>query len=136
MSEIINDTSKMLSAHWPFFAVFFILMVIGQLSKTIVFTRKRAEETHSKWYGHFWWWGRKSLPMHPMITGLLIGVIWTNPNTIIKDMVSAMFYFAFSGTLSVWGYQIIKGLLKKKSIDLSLPGNDNVVPAKTNGSSK
>jgi len=137
MSEIINDITKMLSEHWEFFAVMFTFMIVAQVTKTSVFTKKRAEDTHNKLIGHFWWWGRKTLPIHPVVSGGIVGLFWTNPNDAVTSTIASIFYFAFAGAMSVWGYQILKGIMKKKNIELTLPGNESVTPPKpkkTNGS--
>jgi hypothetical protein len=133
MSELISNVSKMLSDHWPFFAVMFTFMLVGQVNKTVVFTKHRAEKSHGKVIGHFWWWGRKTLSLHLAILGGLTGLLWQNPVDGVEGIISSIGYFAFAGAMSVWGYQILKGLAKKKGIDLTLPGTESV-PPKTNGS--
>jgi len=105
--------------HWPFFAVIFIVMIIMQVVKTSVFTKKRAyTKGRAQW---FWWWGYKLLALQSVVLGALVGTVWTNPEPDISGP-AAIGYFAFAGSLAVFAYEILKGLAKKRNIDLTLPG--------------
>jgi hypothetical protein len=40
-----------------------------------------------------------------------------------------MGYFALAGAVSVWAYELLKGLAKREGIDLKLPGvDDSTIP--------
>jgi hypothetical protein len=109
--------------HWPFFAFALVAMMFNQVIKTSLFTKTRAH-TKSKlqW---FWWWAWKTLPLHPVILGLITGLIWQNPENADPGWrwQASMFYFAVAGTCSVWLYQFIKGVAKRKGFVLeNLPG--------------
>lgn len=125
--------------HWPFVMATVSFMVIGQVVKSSIFTRPRAYAVYEdqlpsnvsylpgrarvkrkgRW---FWWWAYKTLPLHPMVTGLLLGWVIPEPEPGITGA-SSMLYFATAGACSVFVYQVIKGLLKKRNIELlPLPG--------------
>jgi len=108
----------------PFVAWILLAAIIGQVVKTQVFTRTRAHnpKIKARW---FWWWGRKTLALQPALTGVAIGVLW--PGTVEAGYeggtIQAALYFGLAGGLSVWGFEVLKGLAKKKGIILGdLPG--------------
>lgn len=111
--------------HWPFLAFAIVAMLVNQVIKSAVFTKVRAHEKRKgQW---FFWWAYKTLPLHPVVAGAIVGTIWRNPEGADPawPWIAPIFYFALAGTLSVWLYQIIKGLAKKKGFDLGeLPGTE------------
>ena len=117
------------SPHWPGLAWMLIAMVITQFEKGALFTRRRAHQKgKAQW---FWWWGRKTMPLHGAFFGALLGIAWQNPESAdpVWPWTASLIYFAFFGALSVSAYEIIKGLLKKKGLDIGeLPGSDPVKP--------
>lgn len=125
--------------HWPFIMAAVVFMVIGQVMKGSVFTRGRAYARYldelpnrmsylpgrtrvkhkARW---LWWWAYKTLPLHPVITGALLGLVIQEPEPGIVGTASSL-YFAGAGALSVFLYQVIKGFAKRQRIDLPpLPG--------------
>lgn len=116
-------------AHWPFMAWALVAMMIGQVMKSTVWTRQRAH-TKGKLQWLFWW-AYKTLPLHPMVGGCLLGLAWQDPEGRGWPWSASMIYFAAAGAMSVWLYQILKGLAKKKGIDLGdLPGTSTPPPPK------
>ena len=122
VGEIINNQ---ILPHWPFAAWVVISMVIGQVMSKNVFTKTAHYTQKPVW---FWWWGRKTLPLHPIAAGLVMGLIWRNPENGVDTLVESCAYFALAGALSVWGYETLKGFAKEKGIDIDLPGVDESVP--------
>lgn len=110
--------------HWPFLAVAVVLMLVGQVAKAAVWTKFRARNSRPQW---FWWWGYKTMPVHPVVVGAIIGLLWRTPEEGLGT-VASVGYFAFSGALSVWLFQILKGVAKRRGIDLDLPGG-SVAPS-------
>lgn len=108
----------------PFVAAMLLSYLVGQVMTRAVFTKERAA-SKGRW-GWFWKWSRKTLALHPVIAGVVVGLAW--PGTIEGDYtggtISGVLYFAAAGGLSVWGHEMIKGLGKEHGIDLdaSLPG--------------
>jgi hypothetical protein len=125
MEEITTFVNTQLLPHWPFFAVMVIFMVIMQVVKSNVFTKK-AHETHKPVW--LWWWGRKTLALHPLALGALLGLVWRNPEPGIETLPACMAYFSLSGALSIAAYEVIKGLLAKKGININIPGVDETIP--------
>jgi hypothetical protein len=118
------DAYAFLAPHWPGFAWVIIAMLIVQVLKGAVFTKLRAHKKQkTQW---FWWWGYKVLPLQPMVLGALIGLLWTDPEgaTPAWPRVASCIYFACFGGLSVWAFEVIKGLLKRRGIDLTIPGEE------------
>ena len=113
----------------PFVAWMILASIIGQVVKTQVFTRKRAFAKGR--LQSFWWWGRKTMALHAAAAGAVIGLLW--PGTIEAGYeggtVQGVLYFATAGGLSVWLFEVAKGLAKKKGIDLKLPGESKTPPA-------
>lgn len=111
--------------HWPFLAFAIVAMIVNQVVKSAIFTKARAHtKGKAQW---FWWWGYKFLPLQPVLAGVIVGFLWRNPEGADPawPWAAPVFYFALAGTLSVWLYQIIKAIAKKKGIELGpLPGND------------
>ncbi len=125
--------------HWPFLMAAVVFMVVGQVMKGTVFTRARAyaqfvdqlpkrvsylpgrTRTKRK-HRRLWWWGYKTLPLHPVITGALLGLVISEPEPGIVGAQAAL-YFAGAGALSVFLYQVVKSLAKRQDIELpALPG--------------
>ena len=125
--------------HWPFIMASVVFMVIGQVMTGSIFTRERAYAQFKDQlpknvsylpgrsrvklkYRKAWWWAYKTLPLHPVASGALLGLVIQAPEPGI-DGASASLYFAGAGAVSVFLYQVIKGLAKRQDIDLPmLPG--------------
>jgi len=125
MEEISTFIDSNLVLHWPFFAAMVIFMISGQVMISNVFIRTAHQKHKPVW---FWWWGRKTLALQPIILGLVLGVIWRNPEPGVDTLPDCMGYFALAGGLSVWAYEFLKGIMKKKGINLDLPGIDSIAP--------
>lgn len=119
--EITAELVDSALVHWPFITALVIFMLVGQVVKTSVFTKTAYTTKKPSW---LFWWGRKTLTLHPIVGGVLTGLLWRNPEPRVDSLVESMGYFALSGALSVWAYELIKGLAKKRGIDLELPGVD------------
>lgn len=109
-----------LLAHWPFVAVAVIFAVIGQVTSLRVFTKARAyAKGKAQW---FWWWGRETLPLHPIAAGAGLGWFWRDPEGVTLSAPAAMTYFAFAGGLSMVVWVVARGVAKDRGLDISLPG--------------
>jgi hypothetical protein len=121
MDEIATFLNTNVLPHWPFFAALVLFMISGQVVTTNIFTKTAHRERKPVW---FWWWGRKTLALHPMVLGILLGIVWRKPEVGVDTLPECMAYFATAGGLSVWGYEFLRGLAKKQGIDLNLLGVD------------
>lgn len=109
--------------HWPFFAAAVVFMSIGEVLKRSVWTKERARARGSlRW---LWYTGRVTLPIHPVCAGFFVGLIWDEPERYVSGP-AACFYFAAAGALSVWLYQIIKSVLRRRGLSV---GNVYFEPA-------
>jgi len=105
-----------LLTHWPFAVSTLIFMVVGQVLKTKVFPKNGWYTKKPVW---LFWWGYKTLGIQLAVLGMVLGAVLHNPTLLAQSIAGSMAYFGVSGALSVWGYEVLKGLLKKKGIDLA-----------------
>ena len=117
------ETLDLFFGHWPFCLIVLIFAVIGQVTSKRLFTKERAYLKAR--FQPFWWWGRESLPLHPIATGAILGIWWQNPENADPawGMLQSMTYFAGAGTVSLIGWILAKGWLKRRGIELTLPGD-------------
>jgi len=106
--------------RWPFWAFAVICAIVGQVTSKSVFTRERAylKALHQP----LWWWGRETLPLHPIIAGTLLGLLWKDPEGKAWGSAASCVYFAFAGAVSTVLWIFIKGIAKRRGVELSLPG--------------
>lgn len=129
MGDTIKLISDNLLPHWPFAAWLVVSMLLGQVMKTSVFPKDAYKTRKPLW---FFWWGRKTLTLHPILAGAALGFIWRNPEPLVTNLPAGIAYFSLAGALSVWAYEFVKGLAKKRGIDLRLPGvDDSTIPPPT-----
>ncbi len=133
VDKIIANLEK-LGPYWPFFAWLFISMLIGRVMNKQIFTDAAARaERGGKWYV-FWdakWfyvWMRRTLVLHPVFAGFIIAWSWKEPSPGVDLVVERFAYFGLSGGLSVFAYELIKGIGKKFDIDVTLPGDSRTPP--------
>jgi hypothetical protein len=114
--------------HWPFLTVMLVLAVMGQFTSKHVFTRERAyRQGRGQW---FWWWARESLMVHPLATGALLGFfLWVDPEGHSWNRTASSAYFAGAGACSLFLFALLRGMLKKRGIKLTLPGESKPPPA-------
>lgn len=118
--------------HWPFLSVFLILVVLGQISSTRVFTRERAHLRREGRAARFWhglfWWGRETLPGHPIAIGFLLACAWQDPEGKGWPWIASAAYWMACGAASLFGWVILKGIAKHRGIELTLPGDSSRPP--------
>lgn len=120
MESLMDFVNEHVLPHWPFFSWLFVAMLIGQVMKSTLWTKKNAIEKKPHW---FWWWAYKTMVLHPVLVGVIIGLIWQHPEEGVDGLPASVGYFALAGGLSTWAYELIKNLVKKKTgVELSLPG--------------
>jgi len=108
-------------SHWPFLAAMLFFAVLTQVLKGTVFTQENVVKYKTKKHvlGELIWWGRKSLPLHPVIFGMGLGFIPGVPVSAgVETIAAKVFYFAFAGLVSTWAFAVVKSLAKKRGIDL------------------
>lgn len=130
---LMDQLLKLFLPHWPGLCVFFILTIVGQHMSLKVFTRPRAYKNYgkgagAKWKWRFFYWGRETLALQPILAGILIGLVWVDPEGHNWTRATSVGYFATAGTASLFGWALLKGLLKKRGIELQLPGGESVPP--------
>lgn len=120
MDELLSTFSDQILPHWPFVAVVLIFTIIGQFTSKSVFTRERAYRKDK--YQFLWWWGRESLSLHPILSALIVGFLWQNPEDADPAWkpIASYFYFGAAGVVSLCAWSVLKGILKKKGIDIDI----------------
>lgn len=128
MDDILQTINTYILPHWPFIIAVTVFAIISQFVSKSVFTRERAYQKRTgpgaKFVEHFFWWGRETLSIHMITLGSALGFIWRNPEGVTPawGFVSSAAYFAGAGAISLFAWSVVKGYLKKKGIDLELPG--------------
>jgi len=122
MDDIMQFATDHVVGHWPFFTWFLVATLLGEVFKRTLWTKDNATNKKPHW---FWWWARKSMVLHPVFAGVGVGFVWQQPEAGVDGLPASLGYFALSGALSVWGYELVKNFLKKKAnVNVSLPGLD------------
>lgn len=127
MEDIPVAVMRFLGEHWPFLGAWVVFGIIIQVLKDAVFTQ--ANLARRGRFHAFYWWGYKTLPLQGMVLGLITGAIWTDPERVVNTRPAAMLYFAVAGALSVFAYQVIKGIAKKRNIDIDSPSSVGTDPS-------
>jgi hypothetical protein len=114
---------SLLLDHWPFAVMALIFWVCGHFFARSVFTGKRAQRPGKMQW--FWWWGRESLELHPILAGALVGLLWVDPEGADWGRVESVAYFAGAGASSLFLWVLMSNLLEKMGVDsgaLRMPG--------------
>lgn len=120
MEEDLTGFMQGQLAHWPFVAWLIVSMLIGQVMKNTLWTKEHAINSKPHW---FWWWSYKTMVLHALVVGLFVGLVWQHPEEGVDGLPASMGYFALSGALSTWAYELLKNLIKTKTgVELSMPG--------------
>lgn len=109
-------------AHWPFCIMAAVFWIVGHFMETSVFTRARAyEPSKAQW---FWWWGRESMELHPILAGVALGLVWTDPEFAGWSFPTAVGYFAGAGVVSLFGWLIVRKVMERFGVGggFRLPG--------------
>lgn len=127
-AALYNLIAGALSAeHWPFLTVCFTLAVVGQIASTRVFTREQAYLFRGKgrgaWLHGFFWWGRETLPAHPIAAGLLLALVWRDPEGQGWAWIESAAYWTFCGATSLFAWIVAKAFAKHRGVLLTLPGD-------------
>jgi hypothetical protein len=116
--------------HWPFIVFCLTAALVVQVFKGAVWTKARGDGKGVK--AGFFWWMRKTLPLHPVAAGALFGLIPGLPTSpgIPETMASSALYYGAAGLVSTWAFDIIRGIAKKRGYDIHIPGEKPTPPPK------
>lgn len=120
MDQLLNI--DMVLSHWPFSSVAVMLAVAGLVADR-VFTWERA---HAKPGKDFWWWMRETLPLHPVVIGLLLGCVMPDPEGQHWGRGLIVAYFGGAGAAGLGGWVYLRARAKA----IPLPGG-SVPPTST-----
>jgi hypothetical protein len=125
--------------RWPFWAAVLVFTIVGQFTSKNLFTRERAYATYvlprgakTPWEKHFWWWGRETLVIHPLLAGFVLGAVWQDPEGAGWKLIGSQMYFAAAGAVSAPLWAIVKAVAKKRGFALALPGESSNPPPPAN----
>lgn len=93
--------------HWPFFAWCALAAALGKYFAREVFPKSAT----AGWRV----FGRRTLPLHPVLAGALLGCFWRSPEPSVTGL-GAVVYFATAGALSLWFFEFVRRVLKKHGI--------------------
>jgi hypothetical protein len=106
------------AGHWSFVAFSCIVAVLMQVLKATVWSPRRTLPAGT--WSACLWWGRKTLPLHPVLLGCLVGLIPGIPvgGFDSRSVASRVLYYAMAGLMSTWVYNVVKSLAKRKRASL------------------
>ncbi len=117
--------------HWPFISGITFFYITGVFMKAQVWTKERAF-TPGK-MRNFFHFMRRTMAMHPVITGALIGCIPAVPvSPGIEGFASDVLYWSSSGLCSSFAFHAFASFVKKKTdgkLDLEKTIEDAVNPS-------
>ena len=114
--------------NWLFIVTTLFLAMTGQVAKATLWTEGNIKKYRGKKMGQIIWWGRKTLPLHPVILGAVISFVPGLPYPEAVATAAAKFlYMAGAGVMSTWAFALLKGALKKADIEIEIP-RESVVP--------
>ena len=118
--------SMLTEERWPFWSAVLVFTILGQFTSMKLFTRSRAyAKTSPAFIQHFWWWGRETLMVHPILAGVVLGRLWMDPEGKGWPIVGSQMYFASAGVVSLFAFAVLRAILKWRGIDVQLPGTSN-----------
>lgn len=143
--DLVIELLSRAQGHWPLMVITLVLAFIGQIAKGAVFTKERIE--HYWIMAHtgdkpksalvlnkFYWWGRKTLPMHPVLAGAALAFVPGIPvGPGIEGTATRVVYFMGGGILSTWAFDLLKGFAKQHGLSLRLPGESSSPPPPPSG---
>lgn len=120
----LGSVKDLLLAHWSLFVVAVVLGILGNFTRTRVWTKDKAAHGKPNW---IWWWGRASLPIHAPLSGALFGIVMilvygidTPAGPGVDTKAEIMLYYTFSGVLSSYVYSGFKHFMKSRGIVLEV----------------
>lgn len=114
----MGETITFLLSHWPFIAFAVICVGLAQAEKGLFLTKKRIEGGN-KLTASWLWWARKTLPLHPAIWGVIVGLVPGMPaSEMVTTVAGKCLYFAGAGAASTWLFAIAKGIAKQRGFNL------------------
>jgi hypothetical protein len=106
---------------WPFLFTCVVSMVMGQLFRRRVWTSENARKNA------LFAFGRATIPAHPILIGLVQGLLWRNPCGESWTLIASVAYIVGSGLVGLIGYLFLDTWVEKKfGVDLDVLFDDPV----------
>jgi hypothetical protein len=119
MDTFFDALEKYIIPHWPWITFSAIAAMLGQWFKTNIFTKERAlvySTSRRRFHYVTFYWGRRSMPLHPMFLGFFLGYFWLPEGL---EPLASNFYFAVAGMCSLWFFEAITRVLKAKGVEFN-----------------
>jgi hypothetical protein len=115
--------------RWPFWSAVLVFTLLGQFFGVRLFTRERAyQKRESKYAEAFWYWGRETLLLQPILGGVALGSIWRDPEGAHWPLIGSQMYFSAAGAVALFAWTVLKAVAKRKGVELILPGSSSNPP--------
>ena len=107
--EFFRFCGPFILENWSFILVAFLLGLIGEVVKAIIFNGGSYPAHRGTWRYVF----RKFLPILPVITGGMLGIPLASlaPPFVGSKIVGSILYFAGAGVSASWGYNVFKKIM-------------------------
>lgn len=120
----MNISLETVLPYLSFLAVSFLCYLCTGVAKGAVWTADNMQKGKKLWW--FFWWGRKSVPMHPVVAGAVIGAILNAVGGVpqpswVSGTTGTIFYYGTAGMLSTWIFDVIKAFARRYGIVLKDP---------------
>lgn len=106
-----NIDTSLIAAHWPFLVVALCLGITGEVVKRLVIPKENPKVL-TGWRGVF----RVTLPLHPAVVGLLLGLMpfMPCPDVVCDTITDRALYYMAAGMLSSYVYAALKHVFKER----------------------
>lgn len=126
---IFESVTGFLVEHAAFFAIAALLTYVCRFMATRVFTKERAYATTFRANVRaLFWYGRETLPLHPILAGAVLGVFWRQPETRYLPMLQSVTYFAAAGLAGMIIWLVLKAVAKKRGLVIEDPWSSSLPP--------
>jgi hypothetical protein len=107
-------------AQWPFVVAALIFSGFSQVLKGTLYSAAAIKRYSGTRTGEILWWGRKTLPLQPVLVGFVFGLVPGMPVApeIAATTAARVLYFCGAGICSTWVFSVLKGVAKSRGIDL------------------
>jgi hypothetical protein len=131
--SFVTSVLGVVEPYWPFVIKVLAFWYLGQFFKRRVWTRDRAEHG-----GSFWKLMRDTLPIHPIASGVMIGLCYPSIPAVgfISSRGGAVLEGVLAGFTSVAGYVALEYVAKARGwgavlhvLHGTIPARESVVPS-------
>jgi hypothetical protein len=109
MDPTIDFFKEWVIPHWPWFAAAVIFGYMGVAFKKVI-TPEVAERSKLAW------WFRATLPLHPVVAGLVVGALDVFPTSLgAAGRAGGALYYGVAGAASSYVYAAFQHFMEKRA---------------------